>query len=350
MAPGLSKVVFYYGKYIDDILTEMAEPTQGEPLPLQLSSSWGYGTDGGTSNCFLRLAVQGQSYFYAMGDEGALPVDPNGPGGTYINGASAGDIEPYMTEVGGTDLSMNGTGASWQSETVWGESGPSGGPSGSSGGILTTIPIPDFQKPINMSAVGGSSTHCNVPDVAMPANYILVVVTDKHGVRNYSAVGGTSCAAPLWGGFMALVNQQAAAEGKPSIGFANPALYDIAEGPLYTSCFHDITAGNNTWSNSPSLYYAATGYDLCTGWGSPAGANLVNALVGYGGPIWVNFAAACPGTGGYFSPYCTLASGTGAVSVGGTVCLVGSHSSTVTPTITKAMTLRAFYGPVTIGH
>jgi subtilase family serine protease len=350
MAPGLSKVVFYYGPNIDSILTEMADPTQGEPLPLQISSSWGYNTDGGTSNAFLRLAVQGQSYFYAMGDEGALPVDPNGPGGTYIHGASPGDIEPYMTEVGGTDLSMNGNGVSWQSETVWGESGPTGGPYGSSGGILTTIPIPAYQTPINMSAVGGSSTHCNVPDVAMPANYILDVCTGTNGVQGYDGVGGTSCAAPLWAGFMALVNEQAVSEGKPSGGFVTPALYDIGEGLLYTSCFHDITVGNNTWSNSPTLYYAATGYDLCTGWGSPEGANLINALVGYTGPIWVNFSAACPGTGAYYSPFCTLASGTNAVAAGGTISLIGPNSSSVTPTINKAMTLRAFYGSVTIGN
>jgi subtilase family serine protease len=352
MAPGLQKVVFYYGYYsdLDGVLTSIADPTNGEPMPLQISSSYGSGTDGGTSNCCLRLAVQGQSYFYAMGDEAALPVDPNGPGGTYINGASAADLQPYMTQVGGTELNMTYDGGSWSSETVWGDSGPTGGPSGSSGGVLTTIPIPLYQTPINMSANGGSSSHCNVPDVAMAADGVLSVYTTSHGVQSYTDTDGTSCAAPLWAGFMALVNQQAAEEGKPPVGFVTPALYDIGEGLLYTSCFHDITNGNNTWSNSPNLYYAQPGYDLCTGWGSPAGVNLINALVGYAGPIWVNFSAACPGTGGYYSPYCTLALGTNAVSPGGTISLVGPNSSSVTPTINKAMTLRAFYGPVTIGQ
>ena len=88
MAPGLAQVNFYHGNNLDSILMEMADPTKGEPLPLQLSSSWGSGTDSGSSNLFARLAAQGQSYLYAMGDEGALPVDPNGPGGTYINGAN----------------------------------------------------------------------------------------------------------------------------------------------------------------------------------------------------------------------------------------------------------------------
>lgn len=342
MAPGLSKIVFYYGNNIDSILTEMASPTHGEPRPLQLSSSWGYNTDSGTANALMQLALQGQSYLYAMGDEGSLPVDPNGPGGTYVGGASPGDLELFMTDVGGTDLAMNGTGASWQAETVW---------PGSAGGILSSVPIPYYQQPINMSANGGSTTLCNVPDVAMPANYILVVVTGTNGVRNYGAVGGTSCAAPLWAGFTALVNQQAAAEGKPPVGFMNPAIYSIGEGPLYSSCFNDITSGNNVNGRSPTLYYAKPGYDLCTGWGSPKGVNLINALVGFGGSVFVNFHY----TGGtqngtFLYPFKTLGQGVTAVSVGGTVFLITGGSSSETMTISKPMTITASDGAATVGH
>ncbi len=95
-----------------------------------------------------------------------------------------------------------------------------------------------------------------------------------------SVFGGTSCAAPLWAGFMALVNQQAAASGKPGVGFINPAIYAIAAGSSYAACFHDVTTGNNTWSGSPNSFYATNGYDLCTGLGTPAGQNLINALAG----------------------------------------------------------------------
>ena len=91
-------------------------------------------------------------------------------------------------------------------------------------------------------------------------------------------MGGTSCAAPLWAGFTALVNQQAAATGEPTVGFINPAVDAIGSGPNYTTCFHDITTGNNTSSSSPTKFYAVTGYDLCTGWGTPNGQKLINAL------------------------------------------------------------------------
>lgn len=360
MAPGLEKVVFYNGSDIDGILTEMADPTQGETRPRQLSSSWGSDVDGGTSNCFARLAAQGQSYFYASGDSSALPVDPNGPGGTYTNGASAADLEPYMTQVGGTALSMTGAGVAWQSEVVWGASGPNphGSPdfSGSSGGIQTTIPIPDYQKPVNMSAVGGSTTQRNVPDVAMPGIYVLDIFTDTNGVQNYAGVVGTSAAAPLWAGFAARANQQAKEQGKPYIGFINPALYSIALSQAYTNCFHDITNGNNTWSNSPTAYYAAPGYDLCTGWGSPTGAALINALVGLSGPVFVDFNYTGPasngshdGPGSYDYPYPTLAQGVNAVSNNGTIIIKTAGSSSETMTITKPMTINASDGPATIG-
>ena len=87
-------------------------------------------------------------------------------------------------------------------------------------------------------------------------------------------IGGTSCAAPLWAGFMALVNQQSAANGGTKAGFINPALYAIAAGPNYTSYFHDVTSGNNTWSSSPNLFYATNNYDLCTGLGTMNGTKF----------------------------------------------------------------------------
>ncbi len=46
----------------------------------------------------------------------------------------------------------------------------------------------------------------------------------------------------------------------------------------YASLFHDITTGNNEDSASPSRFLAVPGYDLCTGWGTPNGSNLIAAL------------------------------------------------------------------------
>jgi hypothetical protein len=77
----------------------------------------------------------------------------------------------------------------------------------------------------------------------------------------------------MWAGYLALVNQQSVANGNKTVGFINPTLYSIGESSSYDSDFHDVTSGSNGFS-------ATTGYDLATGWGSPNGSGLLNALAG----------------------------------------------------------------------
>jgi Viral BACON domain len=110
--------------------------------------------------------------------------------------------------------------------------------------------------------------------VALTGDNIYVVYNNGQS----QDVGGTSCAAPLWAAYTALVNQQAVAKGESTVGFLNPAIYGIGLSTSYTNCFHDITTGNNTNSTVSYQYFATNGYDLCTGWGTPNGSNLINAL------------------------------------------------------------------------
>ena len=116
----------------------------------------------------------------------------------------------------------------------------------------------------------------NVPDVALTGDNVHVVYNNG----GTGIFGGTSCAAPLWAGFIALVNQQAVAAGHNPVGFLNPALYSIGQSASYAADFHDTTTGNNFSRSSPTRFSAVTGYDLCTGRGTPNGTNLINALAG----------------------------------------------------------------------
>jgi hypothetical protein len=264
MAPGLSKVVVFEGNLPNSILNAMASSN----LVKNLSCSWGWG--GGpsatTENIFKTMAAQGQSFFNASGDTNAyLPGQVDDPNNQNYPSGSAN-----ITQVGGTTLKMNGAGASYASESVWN----AGGGTGSSGGISLSNAIPVWQQGISMSANGGSTVFRNLPDVALTADDVYIT----YDSGSSGVVVGTSCAAPLWAGFMALVNQRAEAAGSPPVGFVNPALYALAKGPDYNVYFHDTVAGSNAWSASPDAYFATTGYDLCTGWGTPAGTNLINAL------------------------------------------------------------------------
>jgi hypothetical protein len=255
MAPGLAGVIAYEGVTPDDILSRMATVN----LAKQLSCSWSLEVDEITEQIFQQFAAQGQTFFSATGDSGAM-----------LGAIEQPSDNPYVTQVGGTTLATAGPGLGWVSETVWNVNGGA-----SSGGISTIFPIPAWQQGVSMARNGGSTKMRNFPDVAMVARNIQFVADDGTTEQG----DGTSFAAPLWAGFTALVNQQAAATGRPPVGFLNPALYAVAKGSGYSQSFHDITSGNNKIAPAASGYVAEPGYDLCTGWGSPIGANLINALL-----------------------------------------------------------------------
>ncbi|MGD0412956.1 MAG: choice-of-anchor tandem repeat GloVer-containing protein, partial [Verrucomicrobiota bacterium] len=262
MAPGLSSVIVYEGEEPDDVLNRMAT----DDLANQLSASWTYPIDAETEQIFQQFGAQGQSFFNAAGD-----------GDAYVGPVSPPSDDPNLTSVGGTTLTTSGPGGAWVSETVWNwdvEFGADYDGEGTGGGISATYPIPFWQTNLSMATNQGSTAYRNVPDVAMVADNVFLVADD--GLTG--EVGGTSCATPLWAAFTALVNEQAAASGRPPLGFLNPAVYALGQSANYTNGFHDITNGNNTWSESPSNFYAVAGYDLCTGWGTPGGSNLVNLL------------------------------------------------------------------------
>ena len=272
MAPGLSKVIVYEAPNPSpwpDILSRMAN----DNLAKQLSCSWGNpnveSIDSTSEQIFQQMALQGQSFFNASGDNDA-----------FVGGITFPSESPNIAQVGGTTLTTAGPGSNWVSEIVWnsGYSSKYDEWLGSGGGVSTHFSIPSYQQGINMAFNQGSTTMRNVPDVALTAENVYVIA--DNGI-DYT-VSGTSCAAPLWAGFTALVNQQAAANGKPPVGFLNPAIYTIGTGTAYSACFHDITVGNNYWPSSPTNFPAAPGYDLCTGWGTPNGTNLINALEGTG--------------------------------------------------------------------
>jgi hypothetical protein len=259
MAPGLSRLIVYEAPPRapgNDILAQMAN----DNTAAQISCSYLFPPNATTANYFQRFAAQGQSFFIASGDFNA-----------YTNGVTWGGPAdyPYVTSVGGTILTAGPKGF-WVSETAWDEDTTWG----SGGGISTAYPIPDWQKGTSMATNGGSTTMRNLPDVAMPAQNIFTIANNGATLSS----DGTSCAAPLWAGFAALVNQQAAALGNGRIGFINPALYRLGNSAGYSAAFHDITTGNNTNASSHNLFRAMPGYDLCTGWGTPKGMNLINAL------------------------------------------------------------------------
>ncbi len=270
MSPGVSNIYVYEAPNPSpwvDLLSRMAN----DNLAKQLSCSWGGGPpDAVAEQIFQQMAVQGQTFFNASGDSDAFTGFIPFPSDS-----------PNITEVGGTTLTTGPGAVYYTSETVWNwgnEIGSAFDGVGSCGGISTFYSIPSWQTNVNFTASKGSATKRNVPDVALTGDNVWVI----YGSGQTGAFGGTSCAAPLWAGFTALINQQAVINNHAPVGFINPALYAIAKGANYTACFHDTATGNNRWSGSPNLFDAVTNYDLCTGLGTPTGTNLINALTAVG--------------------------------------------------------------------
>ncbi|MFZ1159777.1 MAG: S53 family serine peptidase [Candidatus Sulfotelmatobacter sp.] len=256
MAPGMSSLVMYVGSSDSAIFNAMATAS---PLNAQLSSSWTWSpADPGTDNpYFTEFAAQGQNLFQAAGDSGKWTA--SGPGAEIF---PADDV--YVTSVGGTDLDTSSAGGPWSSETTWSDGG---------GGISPDkYAIPSWQTSAASGCPSCSKTYRNGPDVSANANFTFYVCADQT-TCTANEYGGTSFAAPMWAGYLALVNEQALLNGNPAVGFINPSLYSIGAGSSYDADFHDITSGSNGFS-------ATTGYDLATGWGSPNGSGLIAALAG----------------------------------------------------------------------
>jgi subtilase family serine protease len=263
MAPGISGLYVYVGNTDTAIISAMTVTTDA-PLSKQLSCSWGW-TPADPSTLdpyFEKMASQGQNFFAASGDSSAWSAS---------NEAWPAD-DANIVSVGGTDLTTSSAAGPWASETAWADSG---------GGISPdSIPIPSWQQlsGVITSSNKGSTTLRNGPDVAANANFTFYVCADQT-TCTANDYGGTSFATPMWAGYLALANQQAASNGD-SIGFIDPIIYPAALGSSYSTLFHDITSG------SCGTYSGITGYDLCTGWGSPKTTGLINLLAGSSTPTF----------------------------------------------------------------
>jgi kumamolisin len=254
MAPGLSSLVMYVGATDTAIISAM---TTHNPLPITIGCSWGWTPADPTTldPYFEKMAAQGQNFFAASGDNSTWSSS---------NEAWPAD-DANIISVGGTDLITASGGGPWQSETAWSDSG---------GGISPdSIAIPSWQQLSGVinSSNQGSTAYRNGPDVSANANFTFYVCADQTACTA-NEYGGTSFAAPMWAGYIALVNQQLVANGEPNIGFINPSIYAQNITSAYAADFHDITSGTS------GSYSGVVGYDLVTGWGTPNGTGLINAL------------------------------------------------------------------------
>jgi hypothetical protein len=212
------------------------------------------------------LAAQGVTCFASSGDAGSNPNPSDAR--KYLSSAPLAveypASDPHMTAVGGTTLVFDQEGQVSTQESAW-SVGVDGG-QGTGGGKSIVFPRPTWQVAPGVPSDGG---RC-VPDVSAMAGYgdglIPLVVCQEGTISPVS--GGTSLSSPIWAGLAALINQARSNSGLSPVGFLNPKLYPAAG----SGCFTDIVSGFN------GAYLARSGYDFCTGIGTPKVSNLVGYL------------------------------------------------------------------------
>jgi kumamolisin len=200
---------------------------------------------------FQDAAVLGVSVVVASGDGGS--ADGLADGKDHVDFPAS---SPHVLACGGTTLrTSNGL---FQSETVW-NSAPGDGAAG--GGVSHVFPIPQWQRGLSVQRDEHRVrlTMRGVPDVSADAD---PGTGYEVRVDGYDAVvGGTSVVAPLWAGLIARINGRTLVK----LGYLNPLLYAHGE------AFHDVTSGDN------GDYHATSGWDACTGLGSPIGHRIAAA-------------------------------------------------------------------------
>ncbi|HWF56424.1 MAG TPA: protease pro-enzyme activation domain-containing protein, partial [Solirubrobacteraceae bacterium] len=291
-------------------------------------------------------AAQGQQIFDAAGDSGAVDCRGTVPPTLGSISVEQEAAVPWITGVGGTDLSVESTIAALRvhHEVPWNDAGAGGGgqsvtypmpswqaaymaatndhPAGESGacgaaagqlcrmvpdialdadpeagGLLDQAPLPPDFFPTDVGSPG-LDTYCDTPNCSFLSQLtglpLPIGGQPPAGAGGWYPIGGTSLATPMAAAAAILWDQEAKAAGLGTIGFLNPALYRVASNPQeYAADFHDITTGSNSdqfdaadcasGCNPQHLYAAGRGYDMATGLGSIDAAHLGADLVASAG-------------------------------------------------------------------
>src|SRR5213080_1981843 len=319
-----------------------------------------------------QAASQGQSVIVASGDSGSTDCYGDPLVSSAQQQALAVDFpasSQYVTAMGGTEFPLADVASTnttyWQAasgsdfvssalsyipEQVWNDDSSLGLGSGG-GGVSTFTSRPSWQTGVTGIPSG---TFRFVPDISLSsspnnAGYLfcssdtLTRVTGSctNGFRdssnvNLTVAGGTSFAAPIFAGMLAIINDKLNSTGQ---GVINSTLYTLAaNSATYASAFHDITTGGNQCTAGTTIcstagasqYPATSGYDEASGLGSLDFFNLMTAWPGSSPSLvpsktTLSAATTTPAPGATDAITITVAS--------------GSASSTATPTGTLTVTL-----------
>ena len=258
----------------DTVATNAGKP--GGPQTLSVS----YGldevlmADGGDipaeADALTALGMAGVTVLVSAGDSGAYGDTGTESSPAVLNVSDPGS-QIFVTCVGGTTL-FTGPQQQYFGETVWNELGLGDGATG--GGVSEIWNLPAFQPAALVETNGGSGSNRNVPDVAAVGDPLTGVGIYVKAAGGWIQLGGTSVAAPIWGGYVSILNsglQFLTGVTTPEVGFFNPLLY----GTVPTAAFpagllNPVLDGSNGNIElfGTAGFNAGPLYNNCTGVGS----------------------------------------------------------------------------------
>jgi kumamolisin len=284
---------------VEGFLHLLAQPlqatTNGTPLPHVISVSYGECESDVQPYTASRTLVERQltataalgiTTVVASGDSGSSACARGVPASQLTSSDKKPQVSwpassPWVLAVGGTNLTLSSDNAI-ASSGAWNDTAypaPFTATAGGGGGTSAFVKKPWWQPSQSFSSSGKRM----VPDIAAFADespgYPIVCSKGVKGCtgsgQSIAFVGGTSAAAPLVAGMIALWNQQAHNQGLPKPGFVPPMLYSLAKNE--PQAFVDITQGTNALFGG-SCCPTRPGFDLATGWGS-ANADIVASVL-----------------------------------------------------------------------
>jgi len=284
---------------VEGFLQLLAQPlqatTNGTPLPDVISVSYGVCEAQVKPYTASRTLVERQlaataalgiTTVVAAGDSGSSACAHGVPASQLTSAdkqksASWPATSPWVLAVGGTNLTLT-PGNTIASTGVWNDTAypaPYQAAAGGGGGVSTFV-----QRPWWQPAISSQKTYRMVPDVAAFADespgYAIVCSSGVQSCgpspgQTLAFVGGTSAAAPLVAGMIALWKQKAHEIGGPRPGFVPPLLYSLAK---RAGAYLDITSGGNVVFGGVNCCTAGVGFDLASGLGSPLADQIAAAL------------------------------------------------------------------------
>jgi hypothetical protein len=274
-----------YNRIVDDNVAQVVSTSWGKCEALLEAEPNGSLFIDALHTLFKQAAAQGQTVFAASGDTGSVDCydgTTTPPSDTLQVDNPADD--PFVTGVGGTALQRPGLEPVWNDcEGLTGRSCAASGQKAGGGGQSQHFSRPKWQ-PVAKNA---TCTTCRqVPDISANAGVGEVFYDSAFATppNAWTAVGGTSIAAPMMAGIVADIAQSCRG-GR--VGHLAPKLNALAKLNVYGSVLIDINRGIN-WRNTTietpgnndltrthgNTWKTTKGFDLASGLGRPVASGI----------------------------------------------------------------------------